>query len=323
MSVWPGPVSPMLASRITEAFDSPDHWFEIKWDGIRCLAFVETGSVRLQSRNLLDITPRYPSATGLARHLRGHTRAVIDGELIGFRAGRPSFQATVRSGGAVALMAFDLLHLDGEDMVSRPLEERLSVLKRAFVFESELIHADPVAGRGRAYYEAVIGQGLEGIVAKRLGSPYRPGVRSRDWLKIAHRRTMECVICGVTTGAVPARLGDSPFGFGSFVLGVCLPETGYAYVGNVGTGWDAAGLAGLLAILKPHPVSPFAVGPPRRTARASLWVRPDVVVEVAYREVTPDGVLRHPSLLRQRLDKRPQDCEGRELDGPNEPTRHH
>jgi DNA ligase D-like protein (predicted ligase) len=315
----------MLALRTGEAFDSADYWFEIKWDGIRCLAFVETGAARLQSRNLLDITSRYPAMASIGRHLRGHSRAVIDGELIGFRQGRPSFQATIRSGGSVVLMAFDLLHLDGRDMVDRPIEDRLDQLKKAFAFESELIHAEPVAARGRAYYDAVVGQGLEGIVAKRLGSPYRPGVRSRDWLKIAHRRTMECVICGVTTGAVPARLGGESLGFGSFVLGVCLPGAGYAYVGNVGTGWDAAGLANLLSTLVPQPAPEFAprAGPPRRIARASVWVRPEVVVEVAYREVTPDGVLRHPSLLRQRPDKRPRECEGWEQGAQNEqPIRH-
>ncbi|MDP2871435.1 MAG: hypothetical protein Q8P31_02730, partial [Bacillota bacterium] len=258
-----------------------------------------------------DITARYPGMTAVGRHLRGHHRAVLDGELLGFRGGRPSFQATIRAGGAAVLMAFDLLHLGGEDLVHLPMEDRRAAMEKAFVFDDELICAAPVLGRGRAYYSAAVGQGLEGVVAKRLGSPYRPGARTRDWLKIAHRRTLDCVVCGLTAGAVPARVGGRQFGFGSFVLGLHVPDQGgYAYVGNVGTGWDASGLSSLLALVRPQGEPSFApgAGPPRRIARASVWVSPDVVVEIAYREITPDGVLRHPSLLRTRPDRSPEEC---------------
>jgi bifunctional non-homologous end joining protein LigD len=162
-------------------------------------------------------------------------------------------------------------------------------------------------------------QGLEGVVAKRLGSAYRPGARSRDWLKTAHRRILDCVICGLTAGAVPVSAAGQAFSFGSLVLG-CWTEAGgrgpepsaggLAYLGNVGTGWDQAGLGRLLAQVRPRASSPFAPGrgPPRRVARETLWLEPLLVAEVAYREVTPDGVLRHPSFIGLREDKAPREC---------------
>jgi bifunctional non-homologous end joining protein LigD len=147
-------------------------------------------------------------------------------------------------------------------------------------------------------------------VAKRLGTPYRPGIRSRDWLKIAHRRSADCVICGLTEGAVPVAMGLSVVRFGSFALGVYDGEGQLTYAGNVGTGWDSRSLRELVGLLRSCSEPPFrkGFGPPRRIARATTWVRPEVVVEIAYRELTPEGLLRHPSLLRVRSDREPRTC---------------
>lgn len=311
MSLWPGPVRPMLAVAAGGPFDSEDHWFEVKWDGIRCLAFIDKDGLRLQSRNLKDITARYPAMSGLGRQFRGRSRAILDGELIGFENGRPSFHAAVRTGGATVFVAFDIIHLDGEDLVTTPLEDRRKALVTAFRCEDELVCVPPVKATGKSFYAAAVARGMEGVVAKRVGSRYRPGIRSRDWLKIAHRRNLDCIVCGMTAGSVPVVAWGKGFAFGSFVLG-CPREdhSGLVYAGNVGTGWDARGLQELVAMLKPSGRTPFGrgQGPPRRIARATVWVVPETVVEVAYREVTPDGVLRHPSLLRVRSDLGPEDC---------------
>jgi bifunctional non-homologous end joining protein LigD len=298
----------MLAVTAAAPFDSGDHWFELKWDGIRCIAFVERGRTRLQSRNLKDITGRYPAFSMLGERLReGHSRAVLDGELIGFHAGRPSFQAALRAGGARLLVCFDLLYLDGEDLTGLPLTGRRELLEDAVAAEGELLLSGPVAGAGgKSFFHKAAEQGLEGVIGKRLESRYHPGVRSREWLKIVARKTIDCLVCGLTAGAVPVKWQGRAIGFGSLVVG--LPDgDGLRYLGNVGTGWDSRRLAEVLARLRPRDSAPFArgLGPPGRIARATCWVEPEQVAEIAYREVTPDGVLRHPSFLRLRPDREP------------------
>ncbi len=305
MDLWPGPVPPMLAATAPAPFDSDEHWFEVKWDGIRCIAFLERGSARLQSRNLRDISARYPALGGLGRRLREpHSRAVLDGELIGFHAGQPSFQAALRAGGASLLVTFDLLYLDGEDLTALPLTARREKLAETVAAEGELLLSTPVAGSGKSLYAAAARQGMEGVIAKRLAGPYHPGVRSREWLKVVVRKTMDCVICGLTSGAVPVRWQGRAIGFGSLVAG--LPDGGgWRYLGNVGTGWDSKRLAEILAALRPSDATPFArgLGPPGRIARATYWVEPEQVAEIAYREITPDGILRHASYVRLRPDR--------------------
>jgi len=296
----------MLATTAPGPFDSAEHWFEIKWDGLRCIAFVERNRVRLQSRNLRDFTARYPALGELHSLFRGEQRAIIDGELLGFAGGRPSFQAALRGGGASLLMAFDLLHLDGRDLLSEPLEARHDLLSAAFDWTGgQLLLASPVRREGSRYFAAVAEQGLEGVIAKRLGSTYQPGVRSRDWLKVVARRTMTCTLLGVTAGAVPVELFERPFRFGALLVGTQGGQ-GWIYLGNVGTGWDARRLAALLSPLAPAAEPPWpraswgriSGAPPGPIARATAWVAPTTDIVVAYREITADGVLRHPSFLR-------------------------
>lgn len=308
MDLWAGPIPPMLAVTASGPFDSDEHWFEVKWDGIRCIAFLEKGRTRLQSRNLRDITERYPFFAGLGGRLRGHRQAVLDGELIGFQAGRPSFQAALRVDGARLLVAFDLLFLDGEDLTGMPLTQRRELLDAAVTAEGELLLSTPVTGSGKRFFSAASEQGMEGVIAKRLESRYLPGVRSREWQKVVVRKTLDCVICGLTAGAVPVTWQGVTFGFGSLVVGLPAEDgEGWRYLGNVGTGWDARRLDDLLSQLRPRDSSPFprGKGPPGRIARATRWVQPEQVAEIAYREITPDGILRHPSYLRLRPDRSP------------------
>lgn len=298
--VWPGPVSPMLAVEAPGPFDSPEFGFEIKWDGLRCIAFIEPGRTRLQSRGHRDLTSRYPALSGLGALLRGHHRAVLDGELLGLAGGRPSFQAALRVAGATVLMGFDLLHLDGRDLLDLPLETRQHLLEQAFRFEGGLLRSTRLAGPGTRCYAAAREQGLEGIMAKRLSSRYRPGVRSPDWQKLVVRRTMACVVLGITAGSVPVPLGGRVLGFGSAAVGVRAPGGGaWAYLGNVGSGWDQRTLRSALAGLRPAAEPAWLPGaaPPPDLAARTTWVEPGLEAEVAYRERLPGGALRHPSLV--------------------------
>ncbi len=297
----------MLAARAARPFDSAQYSFEIKWDGIRCLAFVRGDEVRLQSRNLRDITVRHQPLAGMAQALRNAHQVLVDGEIIGFAGGKPSFQAALRTAGPKVFVAFDLLHLDGRDLVDRPLEERQNLLAHVLAPDQQVVTSSGVAEQGRQYFTAAERAGFEGIVAKRLGSLYHPGRRSADWLKVVARKTADLTILGVTAGRVPSSHTTTPHGFGSIVVGRLDAAGVWRYVGNVGTGWSNQTLSALLSLLSAAPEQSFAPGngPPGRIAKATIWVVPQVVIEVAYREITPDGVLRHPSFVRVRQDLSP------------------
>src|SRR5881397_1735560 len=225
-----GKISPMLAAASDEPFDSPEFIYEPKWDGVRTIAFVDGGEVRLQTRNLLDCTRQYPEATGIAEALTGSYQAIVDGEVVALNEkGVPSFQrlqprmhvtdeATVRKlrrSTPVIYQAFDLLWADGEDLTRKPLRERLRRLDEALTPMGSIRRSEGFPGTGVALFEAAREQGIEGIVAKRLDSIYLPGARSPAWVNIKAFRTMECVIGGWTAGQ-----GDRTKTLGALLLGV-------------------------------------------------------------------------------------------------------
>lgn len=323
MPLVPGQVRPMLAYTVPRPFDSPRHLFEPKWDGYRCLAFVEGGETRLQSRNLRDITGDFVSLGGLHR-LVGARRAVLDGEITAWEGGRPSFSALQARTGRVVFVAFDCLELEGRCLLNRPLEERRAALERIVVAPSigdesgttaptaeaatgdpggaQLILSPVVPDRGRSLFRRTADLGLEGVVGKERGSPYLPGQRSRHWLKVKVRRTADCVIMGY-------RL--APGGeLGSLVLAVPAQE-GWQVVGNVGTGWDRATAARVLSLLRLLRPAPAPARLPPEFRHGVTWVEPRVVCSVAYLEVTRDGVLRHTSFQGLRPDLEPE-AAGRE-----------
>src|SRR3989441_582216 len=208
-------IAPMLASAADEPFDSPDFTYEPKWDGVRTIAFVDGGEVRLQTRNLLDCTKQYPEATQAAEALTGAYHAILDGEIVALDSkGVPSFQrlqprmhvsdeSTVRKlrkSTPVIYQVFDILYADGEDLTRKPLRERLRRLDEALTPMGSIRRSEGFPGTGVALFEAAREQGIEGIVAKRLDSIYQPGARSPAWVKIKAFRTMECVIGGWRAG---------------------------------------------------------------------------------------------------------------------------
>ena len=311
--------APMLAQLGTlTSVQGADWAVEMKWDGVRALAYLQGGAVRLMSRNAKDITPAYPELQLMAGAARGHA-AVIDGEIVAFdETGRPSFEALQprmhqRNPAAVAelarsvpvtFMAFDILHLDEDSTVSRPYSARRELLETTFTpgyrWEVPVWFADHA---GLAF-DSSRQLGLEGVVCKRMGSPYRPGRRSSDWTKVKNVRTAEVVIGGWKPGG-----GRRSGMIGSLLLGAYDQRGRLRFVGHVGTGFTEAVLRDLGERLAPleRPGPPFDEPVPREHARDARWVEPRLVGEVQYAEVTGDRRLRHPSWRGLRPDREPSE----------------
>ncbi len=293
------PIAPMLAVPVEKPFDSEDHLFEVKWDGYRTIAFLDgkTGHTRLQSRNLRDISHRYPGLGALAGSVRDKRQVVLDGEVVALKDGMPSFSDLQRGSGQVVYVAFDMLWMDGRFLVNKPLIERRERLEAAVRQADSLIVSSPVMTTGRSFYDSVVQAGLEGIVAKSLQGPYLPGKRSRYWLKVRHTKTMDLVIVGYSLGS----------GGEIASLALALYDGGHLrYTGRVGSGLGAAkaqDLARGLRGLNGSPQAPLWGAP-----RDLVWVEPRLVCEVEYLEMTPGGGLRHPVYKGLRRDKDAREC---------------
>jgi len=290
--------------------------YEIKWDGMRLLAFVGidgAGVVRLRTTNGIDATPRFPEFERLADAVGGRA-AVLDGEAVAFDdAGRPSFgrlQHRMHVVGAaevrrraeevpVCFLVFDLLWLDGHDVTSLPYTERRRLLAELFSPVPGVQMPEHRIGDGAALLGAAAERGLEGVMAKRLDSRYEPGRRSPAWRKVKVRRRQEFVVGGWQPGE-KGRAGR----IGSLLLGYY--EDGHLrFAGKVGTGFTQRELAWLDGILAPlaRATSPFDPSPPRIVDRVARYVEPVLVAEIEFGEWTLDGILRHPSYLGLRDDK--------------------
>jgi bifunctional non-homologous end joining protein LigD len=291
--------------------DQDEYGWELKWDGVRAVAYVEGGSLRLMSRNDKDITRSYPELTALAGMLP--RPAILDGEIVALRDGRPSFSALqnrmhvqrpskqlVRAV-PVQYYVFDLLHLDEESLLPRPYTERRDRLDELGL-DQEPVRVPPWwRGDGETVFTVGLAQGLEGVVGKPLRSRYYPGRRG-PWIKVKNVRHQEVVVAGWLPGA--GRRADM---IGSLVLGVHDEEGRLRYAGNVGTGFTEADLRDLAARLVPsaRDEDPFDPPAPRDVARRAHWVEPALVGEVQFGEWTSDGIMRHPSWRGLRPDKQP------------------
>ena len=295
-------VAPMLATLVDEPFDSDRHLFEIKWDGIRALTFAEGGDYRALTRNRQDLKPSYPELAPLTRLPDG---TLLDGELVVLEGGRPNFsrslermqaknklrvEALARTSPA-QYVAFDLLYLRGESLLTRPLRarrERLQALL-ASLSEPRIVFSDGVIGPGRAFFEEARARSLEGLVAKELDGAYLPGKRTRSWLKVKTTRTVPCAILGY----VADERGDLTS------LIVALEEDGrLVSVGRVGSGLTDELRARLAELCRARPrATPFVL-----CNESGSWVEPGLFCTVSYLERTTNG-LRAPvfvELLEQR-----------------------
>ncbi|MGZ4539180.1 MAG: non-homologous end-joining DNA ligase [Blastococcus sp.] len=306
---------PMLATAGELPDDDAAWGYEFKWDGVRAVAAVHGGELSLRSRKGTDITVRYPELGRFPDVLAAHD-AVVDGEIVAMDArGRPDFGALQnrmhRTGPEVAGMAaadpvtyliFDLLAWDGEDLLARPYAERRERLDELGVAGHRWVSTPWFRGGGAGVHAASLENGLEGIVAKRLAAPYRPGVRSPDWRKVKNFRSQAVVVGGWRPGQ-----GRRAGGIGSLLFGVPDDEGRLVYAGHVGTGFTDRDLADLKRSLTSRPTCPFDGTLPREVTRDAHWVEPDLVGEVAYAVWTADGRLRHPSWRGVRDDLEPDD----------------
>ncbi len=293
---------PVQLATLVDTVPAGDGWlFEMKYDGYRCLAAIDGESVRLYTRNGLDWTTQFGALVEPLQKLNLGS-ALIDGEICAFDSkGRTDFttlKTVLSDGGRLEYFVFDLLELDGKDLTDKPLSERKLVLEKLLgksARKDPVQYSSHVAGHGQKVFDAICRDGHEGVIAKRAGDPYR-GERNRSWLKVKCLRRQEFVIGGWS----PSNKRRS---FASLLLGAW--ENGkLAYRGRVGTGFNQEMLEELGARLKKleRKTNPFEAVP-EEFARHAHWVRPDLVAEIAYTELTGDNILRHPSFIGLRGDK--------------------
>jgi bifunctional non-homologous end joining protein LigD len=289
--------APMLAVADTVLPDEGDRWaYEMKWDGYRAIVGVEGGRLRIVSRRGNDVTTKFPELDGLPEAL-GSLDVVLDGELVVLDDdGIPSFQAIQEHTRAAALMCFDVLRADGRDLMPLPWRDRRAVLERLGLAGDRWQTPSVVIGDAKRAWDAAERLRMEGVVAKLVDSPYRPGRRSSEWRKVRRTVRQELVVGGWLPGE--GRLAAT---MGSLLVGYHeAPGGPLHYAGRVGTGFTDRTREAVVRSLRPRDTSPFADAPRLRTA---AWVEPETVVEVRFTEWTREGILRQPVFLGVRDDK--------------------
>lgn len=292
------PVAPMKATLGSMPTSDAGWAYEIKWDGYRTLAFVDDGDVRLQSSNLLDVTSKYPELRALPAGVAAR-RAVLDGELVVLDdLGRPRFELIQRHERQAALFVFDVLAIDDHDTIGLRYEQRRHLLNELIeAGENWMVPAHRV-GDGQALLEATDAQELEGVMAKRLGTTYRPGTRTKEWRKIKHRRRVEVVVGGFTIGT-----GNRDHSFGALLVGrwVDTPagERMLTFAGGVGTGFTQRMLEDMTRRLRDLRTDdcPFSPAPPIAYRRGATWVEPVLTATVELTEFTNEGYVRQASFV--------------------------
>ncbi len=305
---------PMMAKNGEKPFSDPRWIFEFKWDGIRAFYYQEGERWKIETRRGNVITRKFPEIRGIAS-----VDAIIDGEIVVLRDGRPDFQSVltrVQTEDPVRVkilaermpavfIAFDVVYA-GNWVNEAPLEERKQILED--IVREPAIVIPYVEEDGEELYRKARRMGFEGIMAKMKGTPYEFGKRVPYWLKIKETRTVDAVICGVTLGE-----GKRAPYFGSLALGLYRGDK-LVHVGNVGTGFSEAEMKEILDLLLPYRIEqpPCVLSEPPK--RETIWVKPLFVAEVAYQAVTEDGKLRMPRFIRLRPDKSPEECTWSQLE---------
>ncbi|MGU3391620.1 DNA ligase D [Sphingomonas sp. M1A8_2b] len=287
---------------LVDAVPTGSVWLhEVKYDGYRALVSIANGKAKVFTRTGLDWTDKFAAIADAAAKLPVKS-ALIDGEIVAFKDGHPDFSTlkdAISAGGDMTLFAFDLLALDGEDLTDLSNLDRKARLQSLIPEdEDRLRYSDHVIGAGEQLFETMCREGLEGIVSKRADAPYA-GKRTKAWLKVKCTHRQEFVI----VGWLPS---DKKRGFKSLLLGVRKGK-GFRYAGKVGTGFDQALMDDIREKLDALDRKTPTVEAPKAAVRAAKWVTPKLVAEVAFAEVTPDGVLRHSSFIGLREDKAAKD----------------
>lgn len=288
-----------LATLVDHAPVGGDWLHETKYDGYRGLLAVGGGQARIYTRTGLDWSDKFPRLIAAATALRVDS-ALIDGEIVVLDAdGRPSFSAlqdAISAGDPAALFfAFDVLHCDGRDLTELTTIERKERLRPLIPAEGPLHFSEHVIGSGDALFAAMCAAGMEGIISKRADARYL-GKRTKAWLKVKCTSRQEFVILGWTDSSARMR------GFGALLVGTTV-DGELRYAGKVGTGFSADSIAAIRARLDAIGTREPAAAIPSAARRGAHWVRPELVAEIAYAELTSGGILRHASFIALRGDK--------------------
>ncbi len=309
-------IKPMLAVK-GKPFDSEDHLFEIKWDGTRCISFidVENKKSRLQNRRLLDISYRYPE---FDFHDSFNKSCILDGEIVVLKEGKPDFRLLqqreqVESRMKIEILSkklpatyavFDVLWIEGKEwVIKKPLIERKRLLEDLVEYiDRNILISEYVFEKGKLFFEKAVELGFEGVIGKRKDSVYTPGKRSDYWIKIKKKNSIDAAILGYMKGE-----GEREEFFGSLILGLYDGER-FVYIGRVGTGFDVKFMKWFTEVSKAYITDgcPFAEVPVIK--REVRWLKPHFVCEVEFLEVSSDRKLRAPVFKRMRFDKRPEEC---------------
>ena len=305
----PHNIKPMLSGTVRKPFDNEDWIFEIKWDGYRAIAEISGKNVSLYSRNSINFNEKFFEIVETLKKLKFN--AVLDGEIVFMgKNGKPDFQmlhdyhsgiVNRRSKGQLIYYVFDILHYNNRDLTRLELIKRKEILEEILPDEGNVRISTHIVKEGIVFFSAAIEKGLEGVVAKHSKSPYIPGARSRNWLKIKSLMTQDCVIAGYTEP------GKSRRYLGSLVLGA-FEENRFVYIGHSGGGFHGLGIKTVYERLRPliRKTCPFKIKPPE--SGTVTWVEPSLVCEVSFTGWTKDRVMRQPNFLRFREDKTPKEA---------------
>lgn len=311
-SAIPQGIKPMLATLVNEPFDDPDWQYEVKWDGYRALAFLNKGKVDLLSRNNKSFNEKFYPIYDLLSDWK--INAVFDGEILVLNEKGISNFGSLQNwrseaDGELVFYVFDILWYEGKNLMDLQLNQRQSILNEILPTNDDRVRLGKVfKASGVDFFDAAGRMGLEGIIAKKISSTYSANYRSKEWLKIKVHKRQEVVIAGFTKNA------DTTKSFSSLLLGV-YEKGKLQYVGKVGTGFSDKLQKTMMAQFKPIIVdkSPFESIPdvnkpsrfrPNPPKAKATWLKPELVCEVSFTEVTDDGVFRHPSFKGMREDKK-------------------
>jgi bifunctional non-homologous end joining protein LigD len=312
-SSFPRVVKPMLTTLVDKPFDDPDWIFEVKWDGYRAIALMKGTEVTLQSRNDKSFSEKfYPIYNTL---VKWNLHAVLDGEIIVINeTGTSNFGALQNwrseADGELIFYIFDILWFDGHKLKDLPLMKRREILKSLAIPADNIRISEGFEEHGIELFESVKKIGLEGIIAKKKESAYHENDRTRDWLKIKSHQRQEVVIGGYTLNDGSNKL------FSSLLVGV-YKSGKFIYTGKIGTGFNRKMQEDLIKKFKPliTKSAPFTVIPdinkpsrfrPDPPGAKAVWLKPKLICEVSFAEMTSDGVMRHPSYEGLRIDKKPE-----------------
>jgi bifunctional non-homologous end joining protein LigD len=310
----PANLQPMLATLVDKPFDEPGWVYEVKWDGYRAIAYLQGDKVTIASRNNKSFDEKFYPVHAALQQLG--LQAIVDGEIVVTdRNGLADFSSLQgwrsEADGELKYYLFDLLWLNGRSLLDMPLKERRELLRKTIPPHTTILLSENFNATGTEFFRLAEKMKLEGIIAKKADSLYAPGTRSKEWLKIKTAKRQEMVIGGFTRNEGSSKL------FSSLLVGLRQGNK-LVYTGKIGTGFSEALQRDMLKQFRPliTKVSPFETIPdinkpsrfrPDPPKASATWLRPELVCEVSYRELTSDGVMRHPSFEGMREDKKAKD----------------